>query len=429
MNPRHGVGRIRPAWWTVILAVVTVGFVALCSVLYTRAFTSYVRVSLTSDRAGLMMDPGGKVKMRGVDVGRVASIISGKQPVSLQLEIDPAQIRYIPANVEADIKATTVFGTKYVDLIYPDNPSSKPLSAGQILVSRNVSTEVNTVFENLVDLLDQIDPAKLNAVLTALAEGLRGHGEIIGDAIADTNEVLRALNPRSETVRENWHSLAAVSDTYSTAAQHILAVLDAASTTSATITSHTTDVDSLLVNLIGLGRSGAQVIGANNDNLIHAINILEPTTNLLMRYNPEYTCTLIGTKWYYDNVAYQAVGGNGRTVVIDASLLFGSDPYVYPDNLPIVAAKGGPGGKPGCGSLPDVSKNFPVRTLVTNTGWGTGMDIRPNVGLGHPCWADFFPVTRAVPEPPSVRCQGSPSPGLPIPAPGPVPPSAPPPPR
>ena len=35
----------------------------------------------------------------------------------------------------------------------------------------NVTTEVNTVFENVVDLLDQIDPAKLNAVLTALADG------------------------------------------------------------------------------------------------------------------------------------------------------------------------------------------------------------------------------------------------------------------
>ncbi len=29
-----------------------------------------------------------------------------------------------------------------------------------------------------------------------------------------------------------------------------------------------------------------------------------------------------------------------------------------------MAAKGGPGGKPGCGSLPDATKNFPVRALV-----------------------------------------------------------------
>jgi len=429
VNPRHGVSRIRPAWWTAILIAVTVGVVLLCSALYTRSFTPYIPVTLASDRTGLMMDIGGKVKMRGVEVGRVASIISGRQPVSLKLEIDPDQIRYIPANVGAQIRATTAFGTKYVDLFYPDNPSPQRLSAGQVLVSRNVPTEVNTVFEDLVNLLDQIDPAKLNAVLSALAEGLRGRGQLIGEAITDANQVLQAVNPRSETVRQDWHSLAAFSDTYSAAAQNLLATLNAASTTSATISSHAADVDSLLVNLIGLGQSGTDLIGPNEGNLIRAINILEPTTNLLMKYNPEYTCLLVGSKWYLDHGGYHATGGNGRTVIVDAGLLLGSDPYVYPDNLPIVAAKGGPGGKPGCGSLPDVTKNFPVRMLVTNTGWGTGMDIRPNVGLGHPCWADYFPVTRAVPEPPSVRCQGLPSPGLPIPPPGPLPlpPSAPPP--
>ncbi|MCY0610354.1 hypothetical protein OVV29_33010, partial [Klebsiella pneumoniae] len=69
----------------------------------------------------------------------------------------------------------------------------------------------------------------------------------------------------------------------------------------------------------------------------------------------------------------------------------------------VVAAKGGPGGRPGCGPLPDATHNFPVRQLVTNTGWGTGLDIRPNPGIGHPCWANYFPVTPAVPEPPSIR--------------------------
>ena len=54
-----------------------------------------------------------------------------------------------------------------------------------MLQSRNVSTEVNTVFENLVGVLDQIDPAKLNAVLSALAEGVRGQGERIGQATTD----------------------------------------------------------------------------------------------------------------------------------------------------------------------------------------------------------------------------------------------------
>jgi phospholipid/cholesterol/gamma-HCH transport system substrate-binding protein len=113
-----------------------------------------------------------------------------------------------------------------------------------------------------------------------------------------------------------------------------------------------------------------------------------------------------------------AAGGNGRTLLVDTALLLGGDPYSYPENLPAVAAKGGPGGRPGCGSLPDVSKNFPVRYLVTNTGWGTGLDQRPNPGIGHPCWADYFPTTRAVPQPASIR-QCIPGPAIgPVPYPG-----------
>ncbi len=412
-----------------MLIVASVAAVVLCFALFAGSFTSYVPVTLASDRSGLVMETGAKVKMRGVDVGQVGSISGGRQPVRLQLQIDPSQVKYIPANVEAQIKATTAFGAKYVDLIYPEHPSPRRLSAGAVLVSRNVSTEVNTVSENLVGLLHQIDPAKLNAVLTTLADGLRGQGQTIGEAITDANQVLSAVNPRSETIRRDWQSLAAFSDTYGAAAHNILAILDAVSTTSATISDHEKALDSLLLNAIGVSQSGTDLIGPNKDNFIRSINILEPTTSLLMKYNPEYTCLILGTTWYQDHGGHaNAGGGNGYSLITDTGLLGGNDPYVYPDNLPIVAAKGGPGGKPGCGSLPDASKNFPVRQLVTNSGWGTGMDIRPNFGLGHPCYEQFFQVTRAVPQPPSVRCQGLPSPGLPIPPPGPLPLPPPPPP-
>ena len=99
-------------------------------------------------------------------------------------------------------------------------------------------------------------------------------------------------------------------------------------------------------------------------------------------------------------------------------MALGDDPYRFPHNLPVVGAKGGPGGKPGCGSLPDVAQNWPVRQLVTNTGFGTGVDWRPNPGIAFPTYANFLPVTRAVPEPPSIRnLFGGPAPG-PIPYPG-----------
>jgi phospholipid/cholesterol/gamma-HCH transport system substrate-binding protein len=414
--------RLKPAWWTAILMLVIVGLVVLTAVLFNRSFTSRVAVTLTSDRSGVMLEPGSKVKLRGVDIGQVSAVSGGVQNVAMKLELDPDQLRYIPANIQPEIKATTAFGNKFVDLVYPDDPSAERLRAGEQLRVRNISTEVNTVFENVVSLLNQIDPAKINAVLSTLAEGLGGQGEQIGEAISAADRVLKEINPRSETIRQDFQALGAFSDTYGGAAQNLVNTLDAISTTSTTITDHEKDLDSLLLSAIGLSNSGIDLLGPNKETLKDAINLLEPTTALLLKYNPIYTCLFKGSKWFLDHGGYYTAGGHtGYSLIADAGLLFGNDPYIYPDNLPIVAAKGGPGGKPGCGSLPDPTKNFPVRQLVTNTGWGTGVDIRPNIGLGHPCYGNWFPTTRAVPEEPSIRCPAPypgaehwnyPSPGL-----------------
>ena len=403
-------------WWSLILVAVITGLVMVTGGFFSGTFRSFVPVTLTSDRSGLVMESGGKVKMRGVEVGRVASISAGSQTVSVQLEIYPDQIRFIPDNVQAQIRATTAFGAKYVDLISPDKPSPARLAAGAHLTSRNVSTEVNTVFQNLVDVLHQVDPPKLNSVLTALADGVRGQGQRIGEATTAANDVLLALNPRSETMRRDWRSFGQFSETYAAAAQDILHTLDTASTTSQIITSHKSQLNALLLNTIGFADAGIRLIGPSHNNFIDAINTLAPTTDLLMKYNPEYTCLLQGAKRFYDQGS-QSIGGNGRTVVLDAGILWGNDPFVYPDNLPVVAGKGGPGGKPGCGSLPDVSKQWPVRALVTNTGWGTGLDIRPNPGIGHPWFGNYFKVTKGTPEPPRYFGDGPPAPG-PIPYPG-----------
>ena len=404
MKRKPGQHRIPTAWWTVILLVAIAVFLIVTTTAFAGTFRSHVPVTLTSDRAGLVLETNAKVMLRGVQVGRVSQIGDSNNKASLMLEIDPDQIRYIPANVQAQISATTAFGAKFVELVYPSNPTPKRLAAGAVLRSKNVSTEINTVFENVVDLLKMVDPVKLNAVLTAVAEGVRGQGQRIGEATTDLNQVLLALNARSDTIRQDWRSFKDFNDTYDAAAQDIVTILNAASTTSSTVVNHSAAVDTLLLNTIGFATAGTNLLSTSRDNFVSSVNTLEPTTSLLLKYNPEYTCFLQGAKWYLDNGGYAAWGAaDGRTLQLDVALLGGNDPYVYPDNLPIVAAKGGPGAKPGCGSLPDASKNFPVRELATNTGWGTGLDIRPNPGLGHPCWAQWFQVTRAMPQPPSVR--------------------------
>ena len=358
MNLKQREAGLHPALWTLILFAFIIGSAVLTVGAFNRDLRSYARVTLASDRSGLVMEPGAAVKLRGVQVGRV-SLIQPGDPVKLQLELYPEQLKYIPANVGAKITATTAFGAKYVDLLTPSHPSAKRLAAGAVLRSRNGSVEVNTVFQNLVGVLNQIDVPKLNAVLTALADGFRGKGEAIGEATTELNQVLLAINPRSETIRTDFRAFKGLTDTYSAAARDIVAVLDAASTTSATITDNAKQLDSLLLNVSGLSRSGTNLIGPNKGNLVHGINLLESTTRLLMKYNPELTCTLVGGKNVLDFGLSDIMGGhNGYSGTLDATVLLGDDAYRFPDNLPINGAKGGPGGQPGCGSLPDVAKNW-----------------------------------------------------------------------
>lgn len=408
---RSRTEKIDPIWFAPILIIVIVGMVAVTALLFSGTLTTTVPLTLVSDRAGLVMENGAKVKLRGVQVGVVGSIGSQSNQAALNLKMDPGPFQYLPSNVEAEIKSSTAFGAKYVDLIVPPDASPEPLAEGAVLYSRNVTTEVNTVFENLQNVVHAIDPAKLNSVLSAVAEAVRGKGERMGEAITDANEILLAVNPRMPTVQEDWRLFGKTAAAYSTAAQDILSILDSFSTTSATISSNSKSLDALLLSAVGFSQAGVSVIGGNQPNLIRAVNTLEPTTALLLKYSPTYTCLFKGAEWFLENGGRDAIGGNGKSVIMDAALLFGDDPYRYPDNLPKVNATGGPGGKPSCGSLPDVSKNFPVKALVTDTGWGTGLDIRPNPGIGFPGFANYLPVTKAVPAPPKIRYDGPPAPG------------------
>ncbi len=406
---------MHPGWWTLLFVIAIISIVALTSALFSGSFRPYIPVTLTSDRAGLVMDRGAQVRMRGVQVGRVGQVTGGHDHVSLKLEIDPDQLEFIPANVGARIRAGTLFSGKFVELVYPSDPSSQRLAPWAVIRSDNVSTEINTLFRDLAAVLKQIDPEKLQAVLSALAEGLRGHGAIMGQAITDANEVLLSVNARADTIAADRRAVKEVSDAYSVAAPNILTALDATATTSGTLAGNAQMLDLLLTGVVGLSRSGVDLIGPNQGNLINAVGIFESTARLLMKYSPTFTCTLVGAKTALDTGYLDATGGaNRKSLILDSALLLGPDAYRYPQNLPIIGAKGGPGGEPGCGSLPDVAANWPVRQLITNTGWGTGLDIRPNPGIGFPGYANYFPVTRALPEPPSVRYPGGPAPG-PIP--------------
>lgn len=110
--------RIDPIWWAPVLIAIIGGLVAMTALLFNGTLRTVVPLTLVSTRAGLVMEPGAKVKLRGVEIGQVGSIgIDAANHSTLNLRIDPKPFAYLPGNVEAEIKSSTAFGAKYVDLV------------------------------------------------------------------------------------------------------------------------------------------------------------------------------------------------------------------------------------------------------------------------------------------------------------------------
>ncbi|MDL9936220.1 MCE family protein [Gordonia sp. ABSL1-1] len=320
------------------MVLFVVGLVALTAAMFTGATTSSDTVRVVAPRAGLVLEPGAKVQMRGVTVGRVARI-EYDQPGSatIELAIEPDQMKMIPQNVRVNIAAPTVFGAKSVEFVSPPSPSADPLQDGQELGTEDVSIEVNTVFEELTQVLSQIRPAELNAALSAISTGLSGRGDQFGQMLTDLNGYLGTVNGGLPAMRALLRTTPEVMKVYADTSAPLLRTVEHATRISDTVVTDEQKLDAFLTSVIGLSNTGNRILTDNRTKLARTASVLVPTLALTDEYRQALTCTLNGFAWL-SNSSPADVPGLG----LSANFLFGVDPYRYPKNLPKVAAKGGP---------------------------------------------------------------------------------------
>ncbi|BCO38247.1 MCE-family protein MCE1A [Mycobacterium heckeshornense] len=363
-------------------------------------FTPKTPLTMLSARAGLVMDPGAPVTYNGVQIGRVGSISEvkhdGKPAAKFILDVNPKYIKLIPANVDANIKATTVFGNKYVALTSPKNPSPQRITPHDVIDATSVTTEINTLFQTITSIAEKVDPVKVNLTLSGAAEALNGLGEKFGQSLVKANAVLDDVNPQQPQVRHDIQQLAALGDVYANAAPDLFDFLNNAVITARTLHRQEKDLDAALLAATGFGNTTEDVFRRGGPYLERGAADLVPTAKLLDTYSPELYCTI---RNYHDveHKVYLGTGGRGgyalrmetealsglgfvltpagltATVLTQglaglAGLVGGApNPYIYPENLPRVNAHGGPGGAPGCWQT--ITRDFwPAPMLVMDTG-------------------------------------------------------------
>jgi phospholipid/cholesterol/gamma-HCH transport system substrate-binding protein len=353
--------------------------------------TRKAQLILLAPRAGLVVERGAKVTYNGVEIGRVSGIShvdadDGHQ-AALTLDVNPRYLERIPANVSAEIRATTVFGNKYISFTSPENASAQHITDRNVIDVSAVTTEFNTVFETVIGLAEQVDPIKLNQTLAATAEALAGvGGDRFGESLLNGNRILDDLNARMPALRADTHLLADLAEVYADASADLWDGMRDAVTSARTFNERRSDVDSALMGALGFADVGADTFERAGPYLVRGASDLVPTSMLLDYHSPALFCTIQNFSEVQPRVA-KTLGGNGYSLTSGGGILGGAgNPYIYPDNLPRVNATGGPEGRPGCWQ--DVSRDlFPAPYLVMDT----GASIAPynHAELGQPLFIEY----------------------------------------
>jgi phospholipid/cholesterol/gamma-HCH transport system substrate-binding protein len=153
----------------------------------------------------------GDVKLRGVLVGRIGPITRTRDGGCLvSLEMFPEDLNQIPANVGAQVRAKTIFGEKWVELLYPSEPVAARLGEGDLIPQdRTIDPiEVETILNVALPLLDAIDPEALAGLLSALSEGFGGQEQEVISSIENGIVALEPVTKHDDLVRKGIGQLA-----------------------------------------------------------------------------------------------------------------------------------------------------------------------------------------------------------------------------
>jgi phospholipid/cholesterol/gamma-HCH transport system substrate-binding protein len=183
--------RTRNAIAGVIAILLMVGVVYVLALHLGGALRRGNEVRAEFARAGQLLRNGSDVKMRGVLVGVVTKIDispeTGKARVTMLVQPD----QEIPENIDAAIRAKTLFGEKFIDLIPPKSPVGRLSAGDEIPESRTTPPiEVEQILEKGVPVLEAVDPVAFGASLHALAEAFSGNEDEIRRANVQSLKLL-----------------------------------------------------------------------------------------------------------------------------------------------------------------------------------------------------------------------------------------------
>lgn len=334
-----------------IAAIVLIVAVAILT--FQKAFVPVVRVTLQADRSGLLMEPGSDVRLLGVSVGEVRDIqLDEKDPSSVRadLALDEDKAARVPADVTAKLLPNTAFGAKFVNLIPPPGRPAPAIKAGTVIQTTEVTTEVNNLFMGLKQMINAVEPSKVNATLGAMARTLNGRGNALGGYLTRVNSYLDTLEPHLPNMQRDIARSADVVGDYAKVAPDFLRLAQHTTQFSGTLSESAATLHTLLIDATRTAGKADTFLGRVEEPLGAAMGAFKPVLELLDGYSPEFKCLVQGLNENRRRISVFGSYYSGAQALV--SFLPGQEGYKYPRDLPKFVTGDGPD----CFVLPNLTR-------------------------------------------------------------------------
>ena len=261
------------------------------------------------DAAGQGLQKNSDVKIRGVNVGKVTKVDLKDGRALVTMDIKSAN--KIPESATATVRAKTLFGEKFVDILPGSGEATGPFYSkkGELLDKCDKSAqpensctvggfELEQVLGDAYPLLKQINPADLMTVLHTLADAGRDLGPNINRQIANTKTVLDVNAAHDADTRQFLTDLAKLSQQLGVRADDLVKAADDLNVALPTLNSRADKLNTLLVQTSRLSNDVADLLRNNKEFIDASFAGGQETLDVLFSHQNDIVPLVVGLREY-----------------------------------------------------------------------------------------------------------------------------------
>lgn len=201
-----------------------------------------------------------RVKVMGLDAGYVDRIRIAGDKVRVELRID-ARVP-LPADVKAVVAPQNTLGERNVVLYPPWTPGKSRVRPGATipLERTDLPVEIDEALDAFTELTDALDDDQLGKVAGDLADGVRGRGRTINNAIADTSELTGVLAKQDQQLVDLAEGLNKLATSLNKRESQVTGAVDAFSEAAAILADERRRLRGFVSSMAGFVRRGDVII-------------------------------------------------------------------------------------------------------------------------------------------------------------------------